>query len=120
VQFRLKEIPIQDNGLQARDPEPWAQPPPSNEHQTASEAGATSQVGTNGSEFFIIHLFICVCVYHACTYVHVPWRSEDNFHESVLPSNMWIMRIKLRLSGLGTIVFYLLSHLTCPGSQIIK
>lgn len=61
--------------------------------------------------FFPFHCYSCALCVSADAMAH-GWRSEGNFQESLLPSQ--VLGIESRLSGLGEQVSYLLSTLTSP------
>ena len=50
--------------------------------------------------------------------VECVWKSEDNFVELIFfPHFYMVARTELRLSGLHSKPFYLLSHVTRPGGE---
>lgn len=58
---------------------------------------------------------------HMCVSEHVEcvWKSEDNFIELRFFYFYMVPRTELRLSGLHSKPFYLLSHVTRPGGEFL-
>lgn len=68
--------------------------------------------------WFCCWFFMCMCacihVRGWCTSTELMQRSEDNFLESIFPTFMWALGIKLRIPGLYDRCHYPLGHLTGP------